>query len=171
MKCLHCEAIIPVSTLSYFIPAVYYINSKDGPFPRSCTICDNGHAICVYEEQKNKFIIIERDWCYGLPGRLSHVRLWVNNEWTVHEIRNYGDPRGVRDIYVKNQKERKYQISESRKMWLLCAKRLGLVPDVRKLIGKMMNLEPFEYWKEKEDWNMRFLISSLLKVLNISYIL
>ena len=149
MKCLHCEAIIPVSQLSYFVPAVYtdYIIK-----PQASHVCLNGHLVLVQETSKNKFMISEYGWCDQFPGRLSHIRLWVNNEWKVYNISKYQNIYELRNIYVKNQKERKYQISESRKMWLLCAKRLGLVPDVRKLIGKMMNLEPFEYWRESPGW-------------------
>jgi len=51
-------------------------------------------------------------------------------------------------MYSETISRKKYEISESRKMWLLCAKRLKVVPDIRKLIGKMMNLEPFEFWEE-----------------------
>lgn len=120
IKCLYCDDV----SRSYF--------------------CKNGH----YKKQWHDFEV---------PGNVIKVkvfhfetRIWITYGLkSMYQTQTYRTWREIAELYQLNISRKSHEISESRKMWLLCAKRLKVVPDIRKLIGKMLILEPFEFWDER----------------------
>lgn len=139
IKCLYCDEMM-INNTEYEFDMVMF--------------CGKDH----YQVRKEGILVKECWPDTDIPGHVTTIRVFdfSYKMWKNHNLRVtlFWDNYWSRfcDMYNETISRKKYEISESRKMWLLCAKRLGVVPDVRKLIGKMMNLEPFEYWKEKAEW-------------------
>ena len=133
IKCLYCDEMM--------------INNTEYEF----VFCGKDH----YQVRNSENILLKECWPgTKIPGNVTTIKVFDFSckVWLLkHNLRDVfhsGFCVEFYKMYSETISRKKYEISESRKMWLLCAKRLKVVPDIRKLIGKMMNLEPFEFWEE-----------------------
>lgn len=111
-------------------------------------ICINGHLVNFHRNPRK---VTEAYWdasSQTLLGRVTHVNLYnfKIRTWTVVKLQNNSIVYTQR--YKVQEARKKYQVKRARLTWLLCALRLGICKDVRTLIGKYLNYEPFEFWRE-----------------------
>ena len=141
IKCLFCDAILRQDT--HAIGDLPFIRGKF-----SHLICKSGHYVCIENLTGN---VTEQEWYKNIPGRLSHLRIFNQdkNKWKSIKISmtHCMDRRALFEKYTIQQAQKRIQISFERHAWLLCAIRLGLIKDVRVLIGKYLSYEPFIFWK------------------------
>ena len=141
LKCLFCNDMIQKPDSMF-----WYWYDK---FP---LFCETGHYLSW---SKNEDILSEEQWHFGLSGRISHVRIFdfVKREWNMVKLaqcRPYQQSLFAKQ-YVNQQSRKRQQLYQTRKAWLLCALRLKLCKDVRMLIARYLNKEPFNFWiKQKK---------------------
>lgn len=75
LKCLYCESKVDYDDIHLFYPAVYYHNPEDENklSGKGSFICSNGHFVGVSKRINEPFILHEKEWYPGIPGRLSHL--------------------------------------------------------------------------------------------------
>lgn len=94
---------------------------------------------------------------FNVKGNVKEVKVfkgrWIKyNLPSIYCNQTYTTWCEVAEEYQITISRKKYEISESRKMWLLCAKRLKVVPDIRKLIGKMFGKNKFQVFENFSQW-------------------
>lgn len=114
--------------------------------------CEAGHYLSWSRKDD---ILYEEHYCVGLPGRISHVRIFdfVKQRWFTIKLAicsSYQQSLFAKQ-YLNQQSRRRQQLYQTRKAWLLCALRLNVCKDVRLLIACYLNKEPFNFWiKQKK---------------------
>jgi hypothetical protein len=144
MKCLFCDDIYDNDSM------LHWVKLKNGNHFRY--VCDNGHFLDV-SNKDNEIISNEVFWKPGIPGRQTTLNVFdfKYKQWITFDLKkefnginSWNRLCAMHDYTIKVKLD---QIRQSRKMWLLCAKRLNLYKDIRILIGKYMNYEPIIFWK------------------------
>lgn len=137
IKCLFCDDLIKLPTrelldFKIFIPLY----------------CKTGHTLRYFRDGN----LSEGFWCNRLPGHITHMRIFdfKKNEWNIFQASKifYCQLQIYTKQWRRQQKRKQKQLYETRKAWLMCALRLKVVPDIRKLIGTYLNREPFDFWKK-----------------------
>lgn len=144
MKCLFCDSILKHSDVFF-----NWLKSRKGN--SSSEPCENGHFLRIIN--KGELVLEEAIWKPGVPGRINNSavydfehKIWIifNLKKEFEAIESWNKFCHMHDKTIKVKLD---QIRKSRKMWLLCAKRLNLYKDIRILIGKYMNYKPIIFWK------------------------
>jgi hypothetical protein len=143
LKCLHCEDRDLHG---------YLTKKDDSIFIHQSFICSNGHSTNVRKKADGSYILCEREWYPGIPGSLSHLRIYdfKYKSWCIWNIYSNRYATDMFEEYLNQQNQLKSETSASRLEWLKCAKRLNICKDVRLLIG--MYIKPSEFWKIEKSW-------------------
>ena len=137
IKCLFCKNNIKLPEIIHWVYAFFPL------------YCNTGHYL-IYNRKNGQ--LAEGHWGPGLPGRITHVRIFQfkKNEWNVFKLAD--TPTSKMEIvakqYVNQQSRKRQQLYQTRKAWLGCAIRLNIIKDVRILIACYLNREPFNFWKK-----------------------
>lgn len=149
MKCLFCKDVLELK----FLERVRRL------FPKQCTwwneICKNGHLLlAVYSNESLK--LREGVWRdLHVKGRQTSIQIFIPKlkVWKTCLLKDFDrcskwSKDRLLEIIVQNNEQKRNETKASRQAWLLCANRLNVVPDIRKLIGQMMNWNPTVFWDE-----------------------
>ena len=156
LKCLHCEARYHSNELVLCYPVGYYI--KDEICEVGSFVCSNGHLVRVSKKITEPYILCEKEWYPGIPGSLSHMRIFnfKYKYWCIWNIYSNRFATDMFEEYLKQQNQLKSETSASRLEWLKCSLRLNICKDIRLLIGTYV--KPSEFWKiEESSWCHLFL--------------
>lgn len=138
LKCLYCNVLFDALRVTI----VYQNGASCG---RGRPICKNGHLIGVCRDA-NRFWTEHIEWIEGVPGSLVKFQLFnfISKQWTTH----YCKDQRFFSQYKHQQLQWRIERRESRFAWLQCALRMGICPDVRKLIATYVNREPIVFWSK-----------------------
>jgi len=145
-KCLHCEDENTICLSWYFDAADDPISPIYGDF-----ICSNGHLNGIVKKIDGSHHIFEVKWYLGIPGSLSHLRIFdfKKKSWCIYNIYSSYLNTNVYMMfkeYLKQQNQLKSETSASRLEWLKCSLKLNICIDIRLLIGKKY-IKPSEFWE------------------------
>lgn len=108
-------------------------------------ICPTGHFVRIDVKGEIESEFWDRE--HKFPGQQTHVELFdfKSSTWKMEKLAV--DTWTFIRKFLNQQELKKTQTNDSRHTWLLCAIRIGIIKDVRILIGKYMNYKPFNFWK------------------------
>lgn len=146
IKCLFCNHLFNSKSCS--------LRRGSSPgFYEAISICPTGHRMLI---EMSPLKIKELQWWDTIPGRITHVNIYLNDNTSLKvklSEQNENLPH-ICSVFVNQQFHKRIEIGCSRRTWLLCAIRLGIIKDIRILIGKYMNYEPFQFWRKVNQTNL-----------------
>lgn len=147
LKCLYCKAEYD----SRDIRLHGDLGAEDDPVLYGSFICSNGHLTGVRKKANASYILCEKQWYPGIPGSLSHLRIFnfKFKYWCIWNIYSNRFAPDIFEEYLEQQNQLKRETFASRLEWLKCALRLNICKDVRLLIGTYV--KPSEFWNVRKD--------------------